>query len=86
MTSTCSPDGGAKIATGLQTLGADDREGDVILRARLHLVEQPHVLDRDHCLVGEMLQQSFLGLRHRSGLGPADDDTPSGSLRCAALV
>ena len=24
-----------------------------IARARLHLVEQPHVLDRDHRLVGE---------------------------------
>jgi hypothetical protein len=23
------------------------------MRARLHLVEQPYVLDRDHCLVGE---------------------------------
>ena len=26
-------------------------------RARLHLVEQPHVLDRDHRLVGEGLDQ-----------------------------
>ena len=26
------------------------------LRARLHLFEQPHVLDRDHRLVGEGLQ------------------------------
>ena len=41
---------------------------------RLHLVEQAHVLDRDHRLVGELLQQLFLGLRHRSSLGPADDD------------
>src|SRR5262249_28646350 len=24
-----------------------------IARARLHLLEQPHVLDRNHCLVGE---------------------------------
>ena len=26
-------------------------------RSRLHLLEQPHVLDRDHGLVGEGLQQ-----------------------------
>ena len=26
-------------------------------RARLHLVEQPHVLDRDHRLVGEGFEQ-----------------------------
>ena len=28
-----------------------------ILGARLHLVEQPHVLDRDHGLVGECLDE-----------------------------
>ena len=28
-----------------------------IVGARLHLVEQPHVLDRDHRLVGEGLHQ-----------------------------
>ena len=28
-------------------------------RAFLHLVEQPHVFDRDHCLVGEGLTSSI---------------------------
>ena len=41
-----------------------------LLRSRLHLVEQPHVLDRDHRLVGEGLDQLDLlvgeRLRHRS--------------------
>ena len=50
-----------------------DRTGQ-LARARLHLVEQAHVLDRDHGLIGELLQQLFLGLRHGSSLGPADDD------------
>ena len=39
-----------------------------------HFVEQPGVLDRDHRLIGELLQQLFLSLRHGSSLGPADDD------------
>src|SRR6516162_7292705 len=34
-----------------------------LARARLHLVEQPHVLDRDHRLVGERLQQLHLFVR-----------------------
>src|SRR5262245_8448964 len=33
--------------------------------ARLHLVEQPHVLDRDYCLVGEGGEQIDLSLRER---------------------
>jgi hypothetical protein len=40
-----------------------------LLRSRLHLLEQPHVFDRDHCLVGESLHQLDLlvgeRLRHR---------------------
>jgi hypothetical protein len=42
--------------------------------ARLHLVEQPHVLDRDHGLIGKRLQELFLNLRDRSGLAPGNDD------------
>ena len=34
-----------------------------VARARLHLVEQPHVLDRDHGLVGEGLDEFDLALR-----------------------
>ena len=40
-----------------------------IARARLHLVEKAHVLDRDHGLVGERLHQ--LDLVRREGLGQA---------------
>ncbi len=47
---------------------------DEFARARLHLVEQPHVLDRDHRLVGELLQQFLLRLRDGSGLSPTDHD------------
>ena len=38
-----------------------------IARARLHLVEQPHVLDRDHGLVGEGLDEFDLPSRERPG-------------------
>src|SRR5208337_3993914 len=37
------------------------------LGARLHLVEQPHVLDRDHRLVGEGLEKVSLSLGERTG-------------------
>ena len=39
-----------------------------IARARLHLVEQAHVLDRDHRLVGEGLHEFDLARRERPGL------------------
>ena len=39
-----------------------------LARARLHLVEQPHVLDRDHCLVGEGLDQRDLRIGERLDL------------------
>ena len=42
--------------------------------ARLHLVEQPDVLDRDHRLVGEGLHQFDLALRERAGLRTRDHD------------
>ena len=51
-----------------------------LARARLHLVEQAHVLDRDHGLVGELLQQLFLCLRHGSEpRAQPTTMTPSGS-------
>src|SRR5262249_27502099 len=36
-----------------------------LARARLHLIEQPHVLDRDHRLVGEGLDQLDLLIGER---------------------
>ena len=42
----------------------------------LRLVEEPHVLDRDHRLVGENLEQLDLLLRERSNLLAADVDRP----------
>ena len=65
---------GADLAADLaERAQLRDRAGQ-IARARLHLVEQPRVLDRDHGLIGELLEQLFLGLGHGSSLGPADDD------------
>ena len=40
----------------------------------LHLVEQPHILDRDHGLVGEGLQQLDLLVAERPHLGAAEHD------------
>ena len=45
-----------------------------LTRARLHLVEQPHVRDRDHRLVGEGLEQLNLGVREDARLPPRDED------------
>ena len=36
-----------------------------LFRARLHLLEQPHVLDRDHRLVGESLNELDLLIGER---------------------
>src|SRR5262245_56365765 len=44
-------------------------KGSVLL---LQLLEQPHVLNGDHCLVGESLQDSDLALGEEFSLGPAD--------------
>jgi hypothetical protein len=44
------------------------------LRASLHLLEQSHVLNRDHCLVGEGRQQLNLPVRERHRFGLADGD------------
>jgi hypothetical protein len=51
-----------------------------LARAHLHLVEQPHVFDRDHRLVGEGLDQLdlLLGERlHASALQVEDADRRS---------
>ena len=45
-----------------------------IVGARLHLVEQPHVLDRDHRLVGEGAQQCDLPFREGVRVGSNDRD------------
>ena len=41
---------------------------------RLELRKQPHVLDRDHRLLGEGLEQLDLLVRERPRLGPSDSD------------
>ncbi len=51
-----------------------------LLRPRLQLLEQAHVLDRDHRLVGEGLEQSDLLVGERFLLGPAEQrSAPIGS-------
>ena len=61
--------GDDRVQHGLQVERGVDRLGDVaeraqlldrlreLARARLHLVEQPHVLDRDHRLIGKRSDQ-----------------------------
>ena len=52
-----------------------------LARARLHLVEQPHVLDRDHRLVGEGLHQPDLRSGERLDLAsPTANDSDRLSL------
>ena len=50
-----------------------ERLGDLAV-ARLQLLEQPRVLDRDHCLIGEGLQQRDLFLGELTDGGAADVD------------
>ena len=45
-----------------------------VARARLHLVEQPHVFDRDDGLVGEGRDQLDLALRERNRRGAAQSE------------
>src|SRR5262245_39702454 len=45
-----------------------------LVRARLHLVEQPHVLDRDHRLVGEGVDQLYFLVTERPHGGAGQDD------------
>ena len=49
------------------------------LESLLRLVEQPHVLDRDHRLVGEGLQQLDVVRREASGLDPGHADHADGN-------
>jgi hypothetical protein len=45
-----------------------------LARARLHLVEQPHILDRDRRLVGKSFEKSDLLVREGSDLASIDVD------------
>src|SRR5262249_20095074 len=54
-----------------------DRLGE-LAGARLHLVEQPHVLDRDHRLVGEGLQERDLSIGEQPRLNARDRNRPNG--------
>jgi hypothetical protein len=47
-------------------------------RPRLQLLEQAHVFNGDHRLVGERLEQLDLLVRERSDFHPADHDRPDG--------
>ncbi len=53
------------------------RAGELAV-GRLELVEQAHVLDRDHRLGGEGLEERDLDCRKRSGLASIDDNDPDG--------
>src|SRR5262249_40691008 len=46
--------------------------------ARLQLLEQPNVLEGDHRLIGEDLEERDLRVREWLDLHPADDDCPDG--------
>ena len=48
--------------------------------ARLQLLEEPHVLDGDHCLIGEGLQQRDLLVAERPHFRPPDDDHADGGV------
>ncbi len=50
-----------------------ERLGELAI-ARLELGEEPHVLDRDHRLVGERPQEGDVILGKRAGLGASDGD------------
>src|SRR5262245_49542136 len=79
------------IENGFQIDGGIDRLGDHSERsqlldrlgelagASLHLVEQPHVLDRDHRLVGEGLQKLDLSVREQPGLSAGDRNRAYGN-------
>ena len=49
-----------------------------VARARLHLVEQAGVLDRDHRLIGESLQERDLTFGERRDFGAAEPDDADG--------
>ena len=50
-----------------------------LARPRLQFLEQPHVLDGDHCLVGEGFEQLDLFVGERSNLRSTNQNTPMGS-------
>ena len=62
------------ILRGAQVL----ERGGQFARARLHLVEQAHVLDRDHRLVGEGLDQLDLLVGERPHGFTLQNDHPDG--------
>ena len=57
-----------------------------VARARLHLVEQAHVLDRDHGLVGEGLHELDLALGERRRLARGDDEYADDLVRRASAA
>ena len=71
----------SRAADDLQHLGGGglllQRFGEVA-GARLHLVEQPHVLDRDHRLVGEGLDDFDLAIREGDRLVARDSENADG--------
>ena len=52
--------------------------------ARLHLLEQPHVLDGDHRLIGEGLDEFNFARANGSGVERPSENTPITSLRGTA--
>src|SRR5262249_8054771 len=50
-----------------------------IARPGLHFIEQPHVLDRDHCLIREGFDQLDLLVSKRPHCGPLQNDDADGS-------
>ena len=76
-------DAGRELAERGEFLGLDQpilrlaqivERGGELARARLHLLEQACVLDRDHGLVGECAQDLDMARGKDAGLGARDDD------------
>ncbi len=68
------PIDGLEVARGTADDAKHLRGRGLPLQRLLGLVEQPHVLDRDHGLVGEGLEQVDLALWRLAGLRPVDAD------------
>src|SRR6516225_6649971 len=69
---------GRRRGDHLEDIGAAGLVGEglsQIARPRLHLLEQPGVLDRDHCLVGKALEQVDLLGGERPHFGTIDKDS-----------
>src|SRR5438093_425672 len=73
-----SPDDGLKHRSDVRRRARDDPQDlarrRLLLQGLLRLGEQAHILDGDHGLVGERLQECDLGVRERLDLRPADSD------------